>query len=1248
MTTKCSAYWLHSTVGDRQIKIALRWLFIIVLCGTSLPAQAQDRAKRVDSISGVIRNSEATPLAGARVLVTTQPIPRTLETTTDGIGRFRVIVVDGTVSYLLVVQLNGHTTIRMPVRIPDSAAHIALTITLTANGSATLAPVRVSATRPRAPRTLGFDPTPYDSDVNATSLGAIAGVVSPDAERSVSALTGTTVGVFANGSLGAFGLSPDQTTVTLNGMAINAQLVLPTGLATRAQVNTASSDGGLGGYTGANVNVNVLRGTTYHYARGTAFLDGSMLQPWGDPSRRYGTNANSMVIALSGQGPVGNTPWRYNGAVDISRASAENVTLGTASSAVLSTLGIQPDSIKRLNDVLATVGIVASGRGPAVRATSSVNALVRLDRLALDNGMQSAARTWSMIASAQGTETDPQGAVSHAWSAGRSSTRTAGQIIGRMSQYVGAGKRVLSETQLSASLSTSRSRGVLEGPSVRVRINSPVEVGTISRVLAVGGDGAGRSVATAGDIEMRSLLAWKIGAARLDHVTVQLFGRAELARESAFPYRYGSFDFESLDALAAADPTRFRRSLSAHSGSANRMSGGSSASATYWATRKLVLRPSVRLEGERFLYVPQGNPDVDRVFQVRTRQLPQGIGLIPRIGFTYYDLPDSRFDDGMRGPNAFVPVNEGPGWQFPGIERAWRGSVGLQRGVIPLSVASTVNDGPVNAQPLTLECGPGSVPPIVWSQWFTSPSDVPSACTSASGVMAGGVPNIRVFSPRYSPPSVWSVSLIRSRPVPQLNLGFALSAQQRFGTHSPSSIDRNLVGAPVFFDAQGRAVFVPVAAIDSTSGTALLSASRNVGSFGRVVEMQSGSRSRLTVLGIQAMPLWDVQSNHRLALIVSYAWQQGMQTTDGTQVAGFGDTRRAGWSRIPVSRHQVGVQVGKQLKGVVLSGQLQLRSGVPFTPIVGRDVNADGYLNDLARIPAGTDTFNGGANMHALLMSAPAPIRTCLSEQSGRVAAPMSCTGAWTVRTNARLQLLRPLGFGNRELAVSLNFDNLAAGIDNLIHGSRGVRGWGAATSADPILLHVTRFSAVDHTFGYAVNPRFGQSGSRTTGVVAPFRISINVSVDLAQPVAVQQLRDAITVRERGTRTAAPASIIAARVRAVYAQNPYASILSDDDSLDLTAGQDSVLQHSQRAFIDSSEVLVQQLVNQLSALNAHFSGRRSLEERDAKVRALHALADRQWMLIDRVLTDQQFARLRESARDAIRRSRSPPAGCDGA
>ena len=94
----------------------------------------------------------------------------------------------------------------------------------------------------------------------------------------------------------------------------------------------------------------------------------------------------------------------------------------------------------------------------------------------------------------------------------------------------------------------------------------------------------------------------------------------------------------------------------------------------------------------------------------------------------------------------------------------------------------------------------------------------------------------------------------------------------------------------------------------------------------------------------------------------------------------------------------------------------------------------------------------------------------------------------------------------NRRVMASLNIANPLGGLDQLLHGSNGLRGWGSAPLVDGTLYRVRGFDPTAQRFLYEVNPRFGATNPSTTTLRAPFRLTLDIRVDYGHSAQEQAL----------------------------------------------------------------------------------------------------------------------------------------------
>jgi hypothetical protein len=293
-----------------------------------------------------------------------------------------------------------------------------------------------------------------------------------------------------------------------------------------------------------------------------------------------------------------------------------------------------------------------------------------------------------------------------------------------------------------------------------------------------------------------------------------------------------------------------------------------------------------------------------------------------------------------------------------------------------------------------------------------------------------------------------------------------------------------------------RPVFVAPDEIVPSTGAISSRVSRVDSNFAQVLQIRSDLASETKQMTVS---LGGVTRNG-VMLQLSYTWSNVRD--ESSQSVGFGTGRFGGsstsgnpnvpeWGRSSYERRHsflatVSYPIGPS---VDITGIGRLMSGAPFTPMVASDINGDGAANDQAFVfdPA---TSPG---MAALLASAPAGVRSCLTRQIGTIAQRNSCLGPWSGTFDLQLNY-RPgfLGIAHR-VTVSITTMNLLHGVDQLLHGADGLKGWGLQVRPDDQLLYVTGFDAARDAYMYAVNGRFGATDPGSTAFRQPFQIGIQV-----------------------------------------------------------------------------------------------------------------------------------------------------------
>ena len=174
-------------------------------------------------------------------------------------------------------------------------------------------------------------------------------------------------------------------------------------------------------------------------------------------------------------------------------------------------------------------------------------------------------------------------------------------------------------------------------------------------------------------------------------------------------------------------------------------------------------------------------------------------------------------------------------------------------------------------------------------------------------------------------------------------------------------------------------------------------------------------------------------------------------------------------------------------------------------------------------------------------------------------------------------------------------FENVLGGVDQLLHGSSGLRGWGGQPVVDPVLLVPHGFDPVSRSFRYAVNPRFADTRPVNTLTRNPFRITLDFSLNLSVDYPLQELRRAIEPVKGphgyARRTAdSLAAFYLSRTSSIHKL-----LLENSDSLFLTKPQIAALQHDDSVYSTRVRAIYIQLGNFLAQHEGRDPGKAELD-----------------------------------------------------
>ena len=1146
-------------------------------------------------LRGHVTASSGLPVVGAQILARRATDGGARTAVTDSLGAWTIDWQDGSGDYLVRVTAPTYesATIRV-IRSGTDSVLIADVVLQRARAAQRLAPVVVQAPAPRIERT-----TPRDEiGVGAReSFGTDPDLLPPSLAGDLGAF-GTQMSdvITTSGGISVLGTGPAQNAVTLNGFAFPGSQI-PRDVKMRARIGASSYDPSVGWFTGARTNVQLAPGGLFTSRTARTTVDVRALQTGAPIGNAVGQYPNRFDVSLAGDGPLFG-PFTYNAGVQTTRTAARQATLTSSSPDALRAAGVAPDSVASLMRLLSAAGVPLGGPGDEA-VTDHITLLSRIDYAPYDwSTLQPARTTWGLTAFGDLTR---QGAVGRSIggtaSHGGTSTHQIGLLEGEVSSYLRSGALFTARTAASVDRgTTARALGLPDGRVRVASVGSGTEQGGLT-TLAFGGNAGLQSDSRRWTWETGSELQLYPAGYSAHRVRIAGDLRIDGFTDAVAPNALGTFSFNSLADLAANRPSAFSRVSGARIQRGSELNAFLSVGDLWRASEKLQLLYGIRLERNTFASTPPANPDIARDFGARTDRAPSGGAVLPRAGFTY--------SVGNRGGR---PIG------------SLRGGTGMFRNLLDPRIIggpSVLTGLPGGTSQLA--CVGAGVPSPDWAAYSRDPSSVPTQCAAGvDGIFGDDSPDVRLLEPALEPQLAWRSNLAWASS--WHGLGYSIGGVYSNDRHQPGAMDLNFAGVSRFTVAdEGRLVFVAPSSIVGSTGAVSAVDARRVPSFGQV----SATISNLRAISRQATvlimpPLVNLPRGAILAETgLSYSQSSRRVQQVGFSGSTFGDPARVEWRRGDLDvRHRFAASTlfAPSNNSFRLLVAAQLQSGLPYTPLVAGDVNGDGLANDRAFIH---DT--GASAVTSLLERASSRARRCLASQLGRAAAPSSCEGPWSGTLTANLMLGHAAVHALPERAnLTVSFTNVLGGIDRLLHGANGVRGWGSTPVSDPVLYAVRGFDPTTSRFRYELNPRFGDSPASSALTRTPFRVTIDVHVDVGPAKTPQQLdRWLKPGRTRsGTRLHVP-ELVRRLERNV--PDPYAELLAQADSLLLTSEQAARLQLAHTQYRARMDALWTDVASYLDRLPNRY-------DESAAWRRTDAAIDDAWE-ITRLDVREQFAKI---------------------
>lgn len=490
----------------------------------------------------------------------------------------------------------------------------------------------------------------------------------------------------------------------------------------------------------------------------------------------------------------------------------------------------------------------------------------------------------------------------------------------------------------------------------------------------------------------------------------------------------GEWTFNSLDDLAAGNPSAFRRGVPYRQGldlnarfSVNQLAAYGQ---TEWTVSPdFLITAGVRYDVPLVGDTPEANPDVAAAYGRSTDEVPSGNGIIsPRVGFNWDVFGDQS-----------TQVRGGAGIFTGRYPYVWLSNLFSNTGRFQVTASCSASNG--NMPAFTLD-----------------PDNQPESC-AATGLPSPPLSVINVVDPDFQWPHAWRFNLGADR---ELGYGLVGTVDLLYTKSAKQILLRELnvdFSAPTTTTQGGRPVFgtIQAGALPSGSDNRNLASPNRINSTvgSSVVELGNSDQDNSWSATVQLQKRYA--DGYELNGSYTYARAEdlsGLTSSIATSNLGFNPVKGSpNDPELSISNYETRHKV--VLSGVVDLGRFLSasvfyigNSGDRYAYVYDGDVNADGFeasyasnrFNDLLYVPTGPGDItltdpNDWNVLDQFISSEP-----CLNEARGEIMSRNTCTSPWRNRVDTRFTVRVPTRSGQRA-EITLDIFNVL----NLLNSEWGV-----------------------------------------------------------------------------------------------------------------------------------------------------------------------------------------------------------------